>query len=102
MSKIKVNLNCPPVHGKQVSFLAPCNSAGTDAIIIDDVEYTVVDADGNIVSGTKNIWNAGAMVSIILDMVNFKAYIQNPISATYQIVGEPTERDASLPTYGLE
>lgn len=102
MSKIKVNLNCPPVHGKQVSFIAPCNSAGADAIIIDDKEYTVVDADGNIVSGCENIWNDGAMVSVILDMINFKAYIQNPISATYLIVGETTQRDASLPTYGLE
>lgn len=102
MSKINITLPRPPVHGKQVSFIAPCSSADATGFAINGVDYTMVDADGNPIIHHTNIWNDEAMVSVILDTENKRAYLQNPISATYQRVGETTERDSSMPTYGLE
>jgi hypothetical protein len=83
MSKIKVNLPCYPVNGKQVSFISPCSSINTECLIVNDVEYSVVDADGVSVAGLKNVWNAGAMVSAILNVDTRTAFIQNANTNTY-------------------
>lgn len=77
MSKIKTIIDYHPANGKQLSFRAPCSSIDTDGLLINNVEYTLVDADGNNIAGTANLWNSGAMVSVILDTVNTLAYIQN-------------------------
>lgn len=77
MSKIKANIGYPPANGKQMSFRAPCNSADTDGLVVNDVEYTLVDADGYNIAKTPNLWNNGSMVSVILDTINHRAYVQN-------------------------
>lgn len=79
MSKIKVTL--PPgetvANGKQITFTAPCACDVTESIIIDGVEYLVVDAMGQCVTGVGGVWNSGAQVSVIIDTEANKAYIQN-------------------------
>ena len=83
MSKIKITLGYVPADGKQISFRSPCSSADTTGLVIDDVEYLLVDADGVNVSQKENLWNSGAIVSVILDTVNALAYVQNANSNTY-------------------
>lgn len=83
MSKIKINLDYTPVNGKQISFTAPCSSYNCEELIIDGVEYVPVDADGVSVAGKSNVWNTGAMVSIIVDTVNQRAYVQNANTNSY-------------------
>lgn len=83
MSKIKVNLPVSPVNGKQISFIAPCSSADTECLLIDDVEYAVVDSDGVSVAGLENVWNSGAIVAAILNVDTHTAYIQNANTNTY-------------------
>lgn len=78
MSIVKVTLPGGeiPVNGKQVSFVAPCSCADTEAIQIDGVNYTIVDALCNCVTGKGGIWITGAVISVVLDTVNKYAYLQ--------------------------
>lgn len=81
MSKVKVTLPGLeiPVTGKQVTFAAPCDCSVVECIQIDGVDYCVVDALGNQVTGnpTGGVWGAGAKVSVILDVEDRKAYLLN-------------------------
>ena len=81
MSKVKVTLPGLeiPVTGKQVTFVAPCDCSNVECIQIDSVDYCVVDALGNQVTGnpTGGVWSAGAKVSVLLDVENQKAYLMN-------------------------
>lgn len=75
----KLNLTLPngelAVTGKQVTFTAPCDSAGLTHVIVQGIEFELVDSNGNnIVEGA---FANGATVSIILNADNKKAYIQN-------------------------
>ena len=75
----KLNLTLPygelAITGKQVTFIAPCESAGLTHIIIQNDEFELVDSSGNnIIAGA---FMSGAMVSVILNVENKKAYIQN-------------------------
>lgn len=89
MSKVKLTLPGLeiPVTGKQVSFAAPCDCSVVDCIQIDGVDYTVVDAMGNKVTGSSDggVWSTGAKVSVLLDVEARKAYLLNgntpPITA---------------------
>ena len=79
----KVKLTLPgleiPVTGKQVSFVAPCDCSVVDCLQIDGVDYIVVDAMGNQVTGNPDggIWSSGAKISVILDVEARKAYLLN-------------------------
>lgn len=81
MSKVKLTLPGLeiPVTGKQVSFAAPCDCSNVECLQIDGVDYTVVDALGNKVTGnpTGGVWCSGAEVSVLLDVENQKAYLLN-------------------------
>ena len=81
MSKLKLTLPGLeiPVTGKQVSFHAPCDCSVVDCLQIDGVDYIVVDAMGNQVTGNPDggIWSSGAKISVILDVENQKAYLLN-------------------------
>jgi hypothetical protein len=50
-----------------------------EAIQIDGVDYCVVDALGNQVTGSPDggVWSTGAKVSVILDVDDRKAYLLN-------------------------
>lgn len=83
MSKIRVNLDYVPVNGKQLSFIAPCSSADVDCLLLNGVEYALVDSDGVSVARLENVWNSGAIVSVILNTVTHTAFIQNANTNTY-------------------
>lgn len=78
MSKIKLTVEDAIIKGKQVSFKAPCSSADATGLIINDIEYDMVDAIGNSMLGIGGAWACDAMVSVILNTNTNKAYIQNP------------------------
>lgn len=90
MSKVKLALPIGevPVTGKQVTFAAPCDCSVVECLQIDGVDYCVVDALGNQVTGSPDggVWSAGAKVSVILDVENKRAYLLNgntpPITVT--------------------
>lgn len=71
------------VNGKQVSFVAPCRSLDADCLVIEGVDYTVVDAAGQALTGAVSAWELGATVSVVLDTVNARAYIQNANTNVY-------------------
>ena len=77
MSIIKITLPAGeiPVDGKQVSFVAPCDCASVSGLQIDESTYTVVDTMGNILTGKDAVWTTGAIVSVVLDVTNKKAYM---------------------------
>lgn len=83
MSKIKVSHIDSLVNGKQISFIAPCSSSNTDCLVIEDVEYAIVDAENVSVAGLSNVWNSGAIVSVILNVDTHTAFIQNPNTNPY-------------------
>ena len=80
MNKVKVTLPGLeiPVTGKQVIFEAPCNCSSVECIQINGVDYSVVNALGDKVTGIRGggTWVRGAHVSVILDCENKKAYLQ--------------------------
>jgi hypothetical protein len=77
--KLELPIGVLPVNGKQITFSAPCDCSITECIQIDGVDYTVVDAMGNTVTGTARggIWCSGATVSVVLDVDNKKAFLLN-------------------------
>lgn len=79
MAKIKLNLPLGEavVTGKLVTFTAPCSCTETEAIHINGVDYTVVDALGKCVTGKYGRWEVGAVVSVILDTEKKFAFLQN-------------------------
>ena len=89
MSKVKLTLPGLeiPVTGKQVTFAAPCDCSVVECLQIDGVDYLVVDALGNQVTGnpTGGVWASGSKVSVLLDVENKKAFLLNgntpPITA---------------------
>lgn len=79
MAKIKLNLPLGEgvITGKVVTFTAPCSCTETEALHINGVDYTVVDALGKCVTGKYGRWEAGAVVSVILDTEKKFAFLQN-------------------------
>lgn len=85
--KIKIVVDDAIVKGKQVSFKAPCSSAEATGLIINDVEYDIVDAMGSSVLSIENVWDYDSIVSVILNTNTNKAYIQNPHNNSLCVVG---------------
>lgn len=79
MSIVKVTLPGGeiPVNGKQVSFVAPCDCTNVEGLSIEGEVYTVVDAMGQCVTGKGGAFCAGSVVSVILNVEDKKAFIQN-------------------------
>ena len=79
MTKIKLTLPGLeiPTTGKQITFEAPCSCDVTECLQIDGVDYTVVDALGNTVTGVGGVWAVGAKITVVLDVENQKAYLLN-------------------------
>ena len=88
-------------QGKQISFTAPCDSTGVTGIIINNVTYTLLKANGD--SLETGVFISGALVSVLIDLTNHKAYIQNAASianiahkATHSIGGADALIDADI------
>ena len=97
MSVIKLTLPFGeiPVNGKKVTFTAPCSCMETEALQIEGEQYTVVDALCRCVTGIGGRWIAGAVVTVVLDVDNKRAYLQTStghgwtLAATTEINLEP-------------
>lgn len=62
----------------QVNFAAPCDcSAVTGGITIAGTTFSIVDAVGNCVTGIGGFFAKDAKVSVVLDIENNLAYLQN-------------------------
>lgn len=70
-----------PCNGKLVTFIAPCDCGVPEGIKINGQEYKLVDALGNDLLGYHGIFAKNAIIAVILDVTNSKAYIQNSASA---------------------
>lgn len=99
--------NVEVLHGKQITFRAPADCTGVTGIIIDNVTYDLVDASNKSVSNVGSYIN-GAMLSVILDVENKKAYLQNGVSSTIGsadssaklfLIGSTEQSDTNDKTY---
>ena len=70
--------------GLQITFKAPCDCSNVTALRICGVTYGVVDNLGNSVTGLGGAWVTGGQVSVILDVENAKAYLQNGRALTIE------------------
>ena len=75
----------PVTTGTLVQFKSPCDCIGIDKVKICDKAYSLVDATGKTVaelSGeTGGVFVSGAMLSVVIDDVNNKAYLVNGAGA---------------------
>lgn len=83
MSKVNVELGMPVVNGKQISFFCPCGSAEAECIVLEGIEYKLVDVYGKELAKKNYSWKQGALVSVIVDTNSRKAYVQNATSNAY-------------------
>lgn len=88
MSKIRIILpnGEQPITGKSVSFKAPCDCKEASYVAIGDIDYVIVDIAGNAITGTDGGWVKDAIVSVILDVEERRAYLQASASNAQTIV----------------
>ena len=87
MAKVTVTLNHSIYDGMAITFVAPCDCDKTDGLRVifyeedrDDTriqDFEFKDAHGNVLTGLGNLFLKGAYVRVILDTMNWVAYIQN-------------------------
>ena len=82
MSKICLTIPGFLANGKQISFVAPCDSADATCFTINNDEYTICNAKDDNLAGTDGIWASGAIVSVIVNTETKKAYIQNAATSS--------------------
>lgn len=70
--------------GKMITFRAPADCTNVTGIIIDSNTYTLVNASNQTVNGIE--FKKDAMVSIVLDTVNNRAFLLNATSTAVQFV----------------
>ena len=67
--------------GLHITFVAPCNCDAATGVSINGTTYDFVDAMGNGIEDLGEAFCAGSVVSVIIDVINNKAYLQNAASA---------------------
>ena len=84
----------------QVNFKAPCDCSAIAGLIINGEVYDVVDALGNCVIGKGGAWATGALVGVVLDVEEKKAYllsasggISEEVAAKYGLTGANATAD---------
>jgi hypothetical protein len=83
-------------QGMELSFRAPCNCSEALGIKLDGQNYSLVDASGSSLQHCSGYFTSGAILTVIIDTVNFKATLLNPRVNTYtQSLG--TEEDEASP-----
>lgn len=91
MANIKIELGHPIIDGMPLSFRAPCNCNDVTGLKViyhvgEDtffVVFSFADAHGNNLKDLTNLFAAGAMVRVVLDTANAKAFIQNADTNAY-------------------
>ena len=71
--------NVEVLNGKQITFRAPADCNGITGIVINGETYDLVDAKNKSVANV-NSYVDGAMLSVILDIENKRAYLQNGVT----------------------
>lgn len=69
--------------GVHVSFKSPCDCSSAGNLIIGSNAYSIVDACGNVLTGKSGAFISGAILDLVLDCENLKAYLQNSAAADY-------------------
>ena len=86
-----VRLNGVPRNGAEVVFRAPASASAITGLKIiyedDDIdkhmEFAFADAHGNDIGNVNRIFDANAVVKVILDVTTGRAFIQNADTNTY-------------------
>ena len=79
--------------GKQITFRTPCSCSGITGININGTIYSLLNTMNESISNQSNSFSEGAMVSVVLDTVNNRAYIQNAA----QLYNCDSEQNATFP-----
>ena len=88
---------CGVTQGMELSFRAPCGCSDVSGISLDNQFYSIVDASGSPLTGCSGYFEAGAILTVIIDVTNRTATLLNPRVNTYtQSLG--TENDEPSPT----
>lgn len=74
--------------GAHVSFTAPCDCLNTTGLVIGENTYEIVDANLSTVTGVGGVFTAGAIVELVLDCENLRAYILNGAAGGDSIVAQ--------------
>lgn len=94
-----INLSTPEAgitDGMELSFRAPCNCSDVTGVKLDNVEYALVDASGESLSGCSGYFVQNAVLTVIIDTVNKKATLLNPRVNTYtKTLGTPNDSPSS-------
>lgn len=82
----KINLTLPvgelAITGKQITFKAPCDCAVDTVVSLEGVVYALVDTVNRPLPA--NAFKSGALVTVILNVEDKKAYVQgSPMDYDY-------------------
>lgn len=81
MANIKVKLDYPIKDGTGFTFHAPCDCSKVEGVAVEHPggtqNFIFKDAHGNALTDANNLFAAGSLVKIILDVTNSAALIQN-------------------------
>ena len=70
-----------PFDGKQVTFRAPCDCGAPEGLQIGEQKFLIVDAMGNVITGGTGAFCKDSMLTVILDVTNSYAFLQNPATS---------------------
>lgn len=94
MAKL-INLSTPDsgiANGMELSFRAPCDCSDVTGVTLAGVEYALVDASGESLSGCSKYFVKNAVLTVIIDTENKKATLLNPRVNTYtKTLGTPDD-----------
>lgn len=68
--------------GAHVSFKSPCDCSSAGNLRIGSNVYSIVDACGNVLTGKSGAFVSGAVLDLVLDCENLKAYLQNSAASS--------------------
>lgn len=83
MAYIKINIDHPIYDGMPLTFKAPCACSDTEGITVGTQNFVFRDAHGNTLTSTGELFSAGVLIKVILDVTNRFAYIQNADTNAY-------------------
>ena len=86
---ITVSVDFTVVDGSEIKFKSPVNCSQVTNLFVTctneskDYIFNFVDANGNDIGVIDNVFNEGAIIKVILDVTNNKAFIQSADTNSY-------------------
>lgn len=76
---IKVELpgGAEPTQGQMITFTAPLDGSDADYLEINGKQYWFMGTDNNECVGPANGWEAGALIAVVMDVINGYAFVLN-------------------------